>query len=122
MPPLSIKSPHPRMLAEVQNLESKIVIPEPVIPWDEDLEVQENVSLQVEEASGKEDHSKVTESEVPISKGGSTTCESGVQKQTPEEKKWNQIHTDWSDYPYNMVRLCAFRRDAVSLSSGNSYQ
>ena len=77
------------------------MIPDPAIPWDDDMEVRENVSLQVEEDSRKEDRSKVIESEEFISKGGSPTYASEVQEQTPEERKWNQIHSAWSDYVHS---------------------
>ncbi len=68
--PLSILSPHPKTRAEVQK--RKFVIQDPAIPWD-DMKVQENVQLQVEEASGDECCSRVAESGAPISIEGHMT-------------------------------------------------
>jgi hypothetical protein len=66
-----------------------------------DVEVQEEVSLQVEAASGEEDSNKVTESAMPISKGCSSIYATRMQEQNPEVRKWNQIHSAWSDYVHS---------------------
>ena len=92
------------------------MIPDPAIPWDDDMEVRENVSLQVEEDSRKEDRSKVIESEEFISKGGSPTYASEVQEQTPEERKWNQIHSAWSDYVHSEEMQYQFRAEIISVA------
>jgi hypothetical protein len=82
---LSILSPHPKTRAEVQK--RKYVIPDPAIPWDDAMKVQENVQLQVEDASGEEYRSRVTESGAPISIEGHLTYSSWVQEKTPDERK-----------------------------------
>jgi hypothetical protein len=96
--PLSILSPHPKTRAEVQK--RKCVIPDPAIPWD-NMKVQENVQLQVEEASGEEYCSRVAESGAPISIEGHLTYASWVLEQTPDERKWNELNPVWLEYVHS---------------------
>ncbi len=59
------------------------------------MEVQENVQLQVEKASGEEYHNWVAELGAPISIEGHLTYASWVQEQTPDERKCNQLNPVW---------------------------
>ena len=92
------------------------MIPDPAIPWDDDVEVQEEVSLQVEAASGEEDSNKVTESAMPISKGCSSIYATRMQEQNPEERKWNQIHSAWSDYAHSEEIQNQYRQIIISVA------
>jgi hypothetical protein len=80
------------------------------------VEVQEDVSLQVKAASGEEDSNKVTESEMPISQGGSTIYAIGMQEQNQEERKWNQIHSAWSDNEHLEEMQYQYRAVIISVA------
>ena len=112
---LSILSPHPKTRAEVQK--RKYVIPDPAIPWDDAMKVQENVQLQVEDASGEEYRSRVTESGAPISIEGHLTYSSWVQEQTPDERKWNQLNPVWSKYVHSEEMQHQYRTEMISVAS-----
>jgi hypothetical protein len=92
------------------------VIPDPAIPWDGDMKVRDNVQLQVDEASGEEYSSRVTESGTPISKEGHQTYASWVREQTTDERKWNQLNSVWSEYVHSEEIQNQYRTEMIPVA------